>query len=110
MPSYSESFGLVALEAKACGTPVLAHNVGGLAELVDHGTTGILIDTLDPDKWAAAIHGLVSDWDQWKAFSEAAAQLARSYSWDSTAKQALQAYSEALNPYSAIATQPCTSD
>lgn len=110
VPSYSESFGLVALEAKACGTPVLAHNVGGLAELVDHGTTGILIDTLDPDKWAAAIHGLVSDWDQWKAFSEAAAQLARSYSWDSTAKQALQAYSEALNPYSAIATQPCTSD
>ncbi|NDK30434.1 glycosyltransferase [Nesterenkonia haasae] len=110
VPSYSESFGLVALEAKACGTPVLAHNVGGLAELVDHGATGMLIDSLDPDQWAAAIQRLVSDWTQWKAFSEAAAQLAQSYSWDSTALQALQAYASALSPYTSIAKQPCTSD
>ena len=93
VPSYSESFGLVALEAKACGTPVLAHNVGGLAELVDHGATGMLIETLDPADWAGALQQLVLHWDRWRAYSTAAAQLARRYSWDSTAAQALTAYS-----------------
>jgi D-inositol-3-phosphate glycosyltransferase len=110
VPSYSESFGLVALEAKACGTPVLAHNVGGLAELVDPGVTGVLIDTLDPEDWASALEELVSDWQRWKAFSRAAAELARSYSWDSTALQALQAYEGVLTAYSGIAKQSCTSD
>lgn len=96
VPSYSESFGLVALEAKACGTPVLAHNVGGLAELVDHGATGILVDTLDPDQWARALQQLILHWEQWKIYSAAAAQLARRYSWDATATQALEAYRQAV--------------
>lgn len=103
VPSYSESFGLVALEAKACGAPVLAHNVGGLAELVDHRSTGLLIDSLDPVQWAQSLAQLVRDWDSWRRYSTAAAQLARRYSWDCTAAQALTAYS-------GTATHPYTSD
>ncbi len=95
VPSYSESFGLVALEAKACGTPVLAHNVGGLAELVDHGSTGLLINSLDPDDWADALLRLAGDWERWKAHSAAAAELAQRYSWRSTAAQAMVAYRRA---------------
>lgn len=103
VPSYSESFGLVALEAKACGAPVLAHNVGGLAELVDHQSTGLLIDSLDPMEWARALQQLVLHWESWCSYSTAAAQLARRYSWDCTAAQALTAYS-------GTSTHPCTSD
>lgn len=92
VPSYSESFGLVALEAMACGTPVLAHRVGGLAELVQHGETGALIDSLDPEQWAEHIAQLATDRSHWRRCSEGAAALAQQYSWDSTAQQSLTAY------------------
>lgn len=95
VPSYSESFGLVALEAMACGTPVLAHRVGGLAELVRHNSTGRLIDSLDPADWAAEIAGLSADPTRWRQFSHHAAELARGYSWEATAVQAMSAYSHA---------------
>lgn len=95
VPSFSESFGLVALEAMACGTPVLAHRVGGLAELVQNGDTGALIDSLDPDRWAEHIARLSADRDHWRRCSEGAARLARQYSWDSTAQQSLAAYAAA---------------
>lgn len=92
VPSYSESFGLVALEAMACGTPVLAHRVGGLAELVQHKETGALIDSLDPQQWAEHIAGLATDRNHWRRCSEGAAALAQQYSWESTAQQSLTAY------------------
>ena len=61
VPSRTESFGLVALEAAACGTPVVAANVGGLRLLVDHGTTGYLVDERTPADYAAVIDRVLSD-------------------------------------------------
>ena len=55
VPSQAESFGLVALEAAACGTPVVASDVGGLRSLVDHGKTGYLVGQRDPAEFASAI-------------------------------------------------------
>ena len=95
VPSYSESFGLVALEAMACGTPVLAHRVGGLIELIQHAGSGRLIDSLDPQQWATQISSLATDDDQWRRCSEAAAALAERYSWEATARQTLTAYQAA---------------
>ena len=61
MPSYSESFGLVALEAQACGTPVVATRVGGLSRAVSHGRTGLLVDGHQADDWADALEALYDD-------------------------------------------------
>ncbi|WP_022872551.1 glycosyltransferase [Nesterenkonia alba] len=96
VPSYSESFGLVALEAMACGTPVIAHDVGGLAEVVDHGSTGVLVDSLDPTVWARAVCEMVTDRRRWQCYSTTAAERARRHSWDATAEAALGAYRKAL--------------
>ena len=52
VPSYNESFGLVALESEACGTPVVAARVGGLPTAVADGVSGVLVDGHDPDEWA----------------------------------------------------------
>ena len=61
VPSRAESFGLVALEAAACGTPVVAASVGGLRSLVDDGTTGFLVDSRDPAAYAAPVATLLDD-------------------------------------------------
>ena len=60
MPSWSESFGLVALEAQACGTPVVAAGVGGLLHAVGDGTTGVLLRNHDSDCWAETVAQLLS--------------------------------------------------
>ena len=59
VPSYSESFGLVAMEAQACGTPVIAAAVGGLRTAVRHGESGILVDDHDPASYARALRELI---------------------------------------------------
>ncbi len=81
VPSRSESFGLVALEAAACGRPVVASAVGGLATLVDHRRTGLLLAGREPDRWAAALDGLLATPLRRARMGDAAAARSRRYGW-----------------------------
>ena len=85
VPSRSESFGLVALEAAACGVPVVAADVGGLRTLVDHGRTGLRIGGRDAAKYAAAVCSLLDDPALAQSMGHVGAEMARRYSWTATA-------------------------
>ncbi|HVE47192.1 MAG TPA: glycosyltransferase [Acidimicrobiales bacterium] len=87
VPSRSESFGLVALEAAACGTPVVAAAVGGLRTLLAHGTTGFLVENRDPVAFAAFAREVLEDPARAAAMSTAAAAGARRYTWSLAARQ-----------------------
>jgi D-inositol-3-phosphate glycosyltransferase len=91
VPSHSESFGLVALEAAACGIPVVASAVGGLTTLVEHGRTGYLVEGRDPGDYAKPIVDIVSDPDWAAELGSAAAELARAYTWRAAAMQLREA-------------------
>lgn len=94
VPSYSESFGLVAVEAQACGTPVVAAAVGGLPVAVADGNSGTLVDGHDPQRWAAAINALLgADAD---ALRRAAVAHAGQFSWDHTVDGLLASYGRAM--------------
>ncbi len=90
--SYSESFGLAALEAQACGTPVVATAVGGLADIVQDGRSGFLVDARDPTAFAARLKVLLSDADLLAQFRTAALKSAAGFSWDQTARSLLELY------------------
>jgi D-inositol-3-phosphate glycosyltransferase len=94
VPSRSESFGLVALESAACGTPVVAAAVGGLRTLVDDGVTGFLVDQRDPTAFAAHVETLLSDAPLAEAMSDAAAASARRYTWATTAARLRRLYAD----------------
>jgi D-inositol-3-phosphate glycosyltransferase len=96
VPSRSESFGLVALEAQACGTPVVAARVGGLNHAVGDGTTGRLLSSHDPREWAATIAPLLRHPGKLAAMGQAAARFAGVHGWDVTAGKLLDTYSELL--------------
>jgi D-inositol-3-phosphate glycosyltransferase len=96
VPSHSESFGLVALEAAACGTPVVAAAVGGLCSLVDDGVTGNLVDSRDPADYAAPIAALLADPSRARAMGAAAEARSRRYGWTMTAARLRRSYADLL--------------
>ena len=92
VPSRSESFGLVALEAEACGTPVIAAATGGLRYVVADGVTGFLVPGYDPGDYADALLRILGDRAGAKRMGEAGVVQAVRYSWDATAAEVLSVY------------------
>ena len=97
VPSYSESFGLVALEAQACGTPVVATAVGGLRTAVADGISGLLVDGHDPRAWSATISRLLLEPEKRLILSMGAVEHASHFGWDSTARGILDVYDQVLS-------------
>ncbi|MDY6055386.1 4-alpha-glucanotransferase [Micrococcus sp.] len=91
MPSASETYGLVALEAQACGTPVLAHRVGGLVHAVQDGVSGRLVHPNTAEAWARALAGVLADRAAWDALAPAAVRHARAHTWQRWAEGLLEA-------------------
>ena len=92
MPSHYESFGMVALEAMACGTPVVASQVGGLAYLIQDGETGYHVRDQEPDELADRLYDLLSNDALHNEMSLKAAAYAKKYSWEVIAKQIEEVY------------------
>jgi D-inositol-3-phosphate glycosyltransferase len=95
VPSHNESFGLVALEAQACGTPVVAARVGGLPVAVAAGRSGLLVDGHGAGRWADALAAVALDPRRRAALSRAAVAHARRFSWDRTTDALLDTYAGA---------------
>jgi D-inositol-3-phosphate glycosyltransferase len=96
VPSHNESFGLVAIEAQACGTPVVAAKVGGLRTAVAHGVSGLLVDGHEPAEWAATLGGLLDDDGRRHRMRSGAVAQARRFSWDATVDGTAEVYAGAL--------------
>jgi len=97
MPSYSESFGLVALEAQACGTPVIAAQVGGLPVAVRNEVSGVLVPGHHPADYARALGRFADDSALSTRMGEAAARHARSFGWETAASATVDVYTRAMN-------------
>jgi D-inositol-3-phosphate glycosyltransferase len=96
VPSYSESFGLVAVEAQACGTPVIAAAVGGLVTAVKDGFSGLLVPGHDPTVWAAQILRIVESQDFAHTLHRGALQHSMKFSWSATADLLVDVYQNSL--------------
>jgi D-inositol-3-phosphate glycosyltransferase len=96
VPSHSESFGLVALEAQACGTPVVAAAVGGLRTAVRDGFSGVLVDGHDPEEWARVLAGLASSPVRLAELSRGALAHASGFGWPATADRLIEVYTGAM--------------
>lgn len=95
VPSYNESFGLVAAEAQATGTPVVAAAVGGLTTVVRDGHSGLLVPGHEPRAWATALRRVVEDGALRLRLEAGALEQARQFSWDRTAEHTLDVYARA---------------
>ena len=96
MPSYSESFGLVAVEAQACATPVVASSVGGLRTAVADGVSGVLISSHDPVEYSQAIGALISKPERLHELSVGARMHASTFGWSATTTGLIATYRAAL--------------
>ncbi|MET8007067.1 D-inositol-3-phosphate glycosyltransferase [Nonomuraea glycinis] len=96
VPSHSESFGLVALESQACGTPVVAAAVGGLRTAVRDGVSGLLVDGHDPHDWARALSRFVTEPRRRAALSAGAREHAAAFGWQATSSRLMEVYAEAI--------------
>ncbi|MGY1784274.1 D-inositol-3-phosphate glycosyltransferase [Geodermatophilus sp. SYSU D00698] len=105
VPSHNESFGLVALEAQACGTPVVAASVGGLRTAVRDGVSGVLVDGRDPGAYAAAVRAVL---ERRQLMGAGARRHAAAFSWDRTADALVAAYSSAAAEMAAAARRSRT--
>lgn len=94
VPSRSESFGLVALEAAACGVPTVASAVGGLITLVEHGQTGYLVESRDSGRYAAFVDKILADPVLARRLSVSAAARGRTYTWSRSADRLLRLYTD----------------
>ncbi|WP_319943682.1 D-inositol-3-phosphate glycosyltransferase [Nocardia aurantia] len=99
VPSYNESFGLVAIEAQASGTPVLAARVGGLGTAVRDEVSGLLVPGHGAPEWAAALRRLLDDPARLRRMGTAAVTHAANFSWEHTAESLLDSYSHALQDF-----------
>lgn len=97
VPSYSESFGLVALESQACGTPVVAASVGGLSTAVADGVSGVLVDGHEPEQWAKVVGDLLRMPAELAALASGARAHAEQFSWERTTAGLLVAYRQAID-------------
>jgi D-inositol-3-phosphate glycosyltransferase len=97
MPSHYESFGMVALEAMACGTPVVASEVGGLGYLVRDGETGFTIPDQEPEQLCEKISWLLNDPELHATMSQRAVEYAQDYAWEKIATQIVDVYRGLLN-------------
>jgi len=96
VPSYNESFGLVAIEAQASGTPVLAAQVGGLGTAVRDGISGLLVPGHRTEEWSGSLRTMLDDPARLRMMGLAASEHAANFSWEHTAEGLLDSYSDAL--------------
>ena len=97
MPSFYESFGMVALEAMACGTPVIASKVGGLAHLIKDGETGFLVPSQDTDALAEKLRMIFVERNLKEQLGSQAAAYAKGFQWERITQQIMQVYRELIS-------------
>ncbi|HEY2577917.1 MAG TPA: D-inositol-3-phosphate glycosyltransferase [Streptosporangiaceae bacterium] len=102
VPSYSESFGLVAVEAQACGTPVVAAAVGGLRTAVRHGVSGMLVNGHDPADYARVLRKLIRSPAKLASLSAGAIAHASRFSWTNAVDELVTVYTGAMNDVAAV--------